>query len=86
MNRHVGPDHDHLRGGILGFGVAYFNTFLGACYLKGTVMKNKSILFSPWLFQSPGLQQELKSAHGDRSLMIQDLVAETVVNLFTVGG
>ena len=48
-------------------------------------MKNKSILFSPWLFQSPGLQQELKSAHGDRSLMIQDLVAETVANLLPSG-
>ena len=33
----------------LGFGVPYFNTFC----LKGTVMKKKFILFSPWLLKSP---------------------------------
>ena len=34
---------------ILGFGVPYFNTVV----LKGTIMKQKSILFSPWLLKSP---------------------------------
>ena len=34
---------------LLGFGVPYFNTF----FLKGTLMKYKFILFSPWLLQSP---------------------------------
>ena len=33
----------------LGFGVPYFNTFL----LKGTIMKYKFILYSPWLLKSP---------------------------------
>ena len=33
----------------LGFGVPYFNTFL----FKGTIMKQKIILFSPWLLKSP---------------------------------
>ena len=33
----------------LGFGVPYFNTF----FLKGTLMKYKFILFSPWLLKSP---------------------------------
>ena len=33
-----------------GFGVPYFNTF----FLKGTIMKYKFILFSPWLLKSPG--------------------------------
>ena len=37
----------------LGFGVPYSNTFLGTCYLKGTIMKLRYILFSPWLLQSP---------------------------------
>ena len=35
--------------GLLGFGVPYFNT----CFLKGTLMKYKFILFSPWLLKSP---------------------------------
>ena len=34
----------------LGFGVPYFNTF----FLKGTIMKYKCILFSPWLLKNPG--------------------------------
>ena len=33
-----------------GFEVPYFNTF----FLKGTIMKYKFILFSPWLLKSPG--------------------------------
>ena len=32
-----------------GFGVPYFNTF----FLKGTLMKQKFLLFSPWLLKSP---------------------------------
>ena len=36
-------------GLLLGFGVPYFNTF----FLKGTNMKYKFILFSPWLLKSP---------------------------------
>ena len=36
---------------ILGFGVPYFNTF----FLKGTLMKYKFRLFSPWLLESPVL-------------------------------
>ena len=39
-----------LRPEVLGFGVPYFNTF----FLKGTIMKLKFILFSPWLLKSPG--------------------------------
>ena len=35
-------------GGLLGFGVPYFNTF----FLKGTFMKQKFILFSPCLLKS----------------------------------
>ena len=34
----------------LGFRVPYFNTF----FLKETLMKEKFILFSPWLPKSPG--------------------------------
>ena len=33
----------------LGLGVPYFNTF----FLKGTIVKYKFILFSPWLLKSP---------------------------------
>ena len=36
----------------LGFGVPYFDTFVGTCYLEGAM--KKSILFSPWLLQTPG--------------------------------
>ena len=36
-------------GPELGFGVPYFKTF----FLKGTNMKQKFILFSPWLLKSP---------------------------------
>ena len=43
-----------LLGGSLGFGVPYLNTSsFGTCYIKGTMMKEKSILFAPWLLQSP---------------------------------
>ena len=38
----------------LGLGIPYFHNFLGTCYLNGSIMKRKSILFSPWLLQSPG--------------------------------
>ena len=34
---------------LLGFGVPYFNTF----FFKGTLMKYKFRLFSPWLLKSP---------------------------------
>ena len=34
-------------------------SFLGTCYLKGTRMKYKSILASPWLLQSPDPFQDL---------------------------
>ena len=44
----------------LGFGVPYFNSFLGTCYLKGTIKKQSlySILFSPWLLESSGKERE----------------------------
>ena len=32
---------------MLGSGVPYLNTFLGYLFLYGTIMKKKSILFSP---------------------------------------
>ena len=37
----------------LGSGVPYLNTFLLDLFLKGTTIKYKSILFSPWFLLSP---------------------------------
>ena len=44
----------------LGFGVPYFNTF----FLKETLMKQKFILFSPWLLKSPVKREPYYSTHG----------------------
>ena len=40
----------------LGSGVPYLSAFLLDLFLKGTIIKYKSILFSPWLLQSPVLE------------------------------
>ena len=37
---------------LQGFGVPYFSTFSGTCYLKGTIMKCKSIFFLPGYFKA----------------------------------
>ena len=40
------------RGAQLGFGVPYFDTFSGTCYLQGTSYEINVYTFSPWLLQS----------------------------------
>ena len=41
---------------IPGLGVAYLNTLFWYLFLKGAIMKYKSMLVSAWLFQSPGVR------------------------------
>ena len=40
---------------IEGFWALEYHTLIYTCFLKGTIMKYKFILFSPWLLESPGL-------------------------------
>ena len=56
-----GPELDQLHQ--LGSGVPYLKTFLLNLFLKGANIKYKSILFSPWLLQSP--HKALNPANGN---------------------